>query len=38
MPSKYGTIAKAFTQKPNADEANTTLDLYVLIYEYIITI
>ena len=30
MPSKFGTIAKAFTQKPNADEANTTLDIYVL--------
>ncbi len=30
MPSKYGTIAKAFTQKPNADEAATTLDIYVL--------
>lgn len=30
MPSKYGKVAKAFTQKPKADEANTTLDLYVL--------
>ena len=30
MPSKFGTISKAFTQKPNADEANTTLDIYVL--------
>ena len=30
MPSKYGTISKAFTQKPNADEANTTLDIYCL--------
>ena len=30
MPSKYGKISKAFTQKPKADEANTTLDLYVL--------
>ena len=30
MPSKYGRIAKAWTQKPNADDANTTLDLYVL--------
>jgi phage-related baseplate assembly protein len=30
MPSRYGRIAKAWTQKPNADEANTTLDLYVL--------
>ena len=30
MPAKYGKIAKAVTQKPNADEANTTLDIYVL--------
>ena len=30
MPSKFGTISKAFTQKPNADEANTTLDIYCL--------
>jgi len=30
MPSKYGKVSKAFTQKPKADEANTTLDLYVL--------
>lgn len=30
MPSKYGRLAKAFTQKPNADEPTTTLDLYVL--------
>jgi len=30
MPSKFGTISKAFTQKPNADEAATTLDIYVL--------
>ena len=30
MPSKFGTIAKAYTQKPNADEAATTLDIYVL--------
>tara|TARA_R110001606_G_scaffold169339_4_gene314316 strand:- start:1398 stop:3239 length:1842 start_codon:yes stop_codon:yes gene_type:complete len=30
MPSKYGRIAKAWTQKPNAEAANTTLDLYVL--------
>ena len=32
MPSKYGVISKAFTQKPKADDANTTLDLYVLTY------
>ena len=30
MPSRYGRIAKAWTQKPNAETANTTLDLYVL--------
>ena len=30
MPSKYGKVSKAYTQKPKADEANTTLDLYVL--------
>ena len=30
MPSKYGKIAKAFTQKPDATSSNTTLDLYVL--------
>ena len=30
MPAKYGIISKAFTQKPNAEDANTTLDLYVL--------
>jgi hypothetical protein len=30
MPSKYGKVSKAYTQKPQADEANTTLDLYIL--------
>ena len=30
MPSKYGKVSKAFVQKPQADSANTTLDLYVL--------
>ena len=30
MPSRYGRIAKAWTQKPNAEAANTTLDLYIL--------
>ena len=30
MPAKFGKVSKAFTQKPKADEANTTLDLYVL--------
>jgi hypothetical protein len=30
MPAKYGVVSKALTQKPNAEDANTTLDLYVL--------
>tara|TARA_R110001606_G_scaffold314291_1_gene460948 strand:+ start:354 stop:2198 length:1845 start_codon:yes stop_codon:yes gene_type:complete len=30
MPSTYGTISKAFTQKPNAENSNTTLDIFVL--------
>jgi hypothetical protein len=30
MDPKYGVISKAWTQKPNADEADTTLDIYVL--------
>ncbi len=30
MPSKYGIISKAITQKPKANDPNTTLDLYVL--------
>lgn len=30
MPPKFGIISKAWTQKPEADTANTTLDLYVL--------
>jgi len=30
MPAKYGVISKALTQKPNAGEAATTLDIYVL--------
>ena len=30
MPSKFGTITKAITQKPNASSANTTLDIFVL--------
>lgn len=32
MSSRYGTVAKAYTEKPKADDANTTLDLYVLSY------
>tara|TARA_R110002074_G_scaffold71920_1_gene165938 strand:- start:305 stop:2215 length:1911 start_codon:yes stop_codon:yes gene_type:complete len=30
MPAKYGIISKAITQKPKANDPNTTLDLYVL--------
>jgi hypothetical protein len=30
IPPKYGVITKAYTEKPKADDANTTLDLYVL--------
>ena len=30
MPSTLGTISKAFTQKPNAENSNTTLDIFVL--------
>jgi hypothetical protein len=30
MSPKYGVISKAYTEKPKVDDANTTLDLYVL--------
>ena len=30
MPSKFGKISKALTQKPDAKSANTTLDIFVL--------
>ena len=30
MPPKYGIISKAITQKPKANDPDTTLDLYVL--------
>ena len=30
MPSKFGNISKAWTQKPKATDPNTTLDMYVL--------
>ena len=30
MPPTYGTISKAFTQKPNAEDASTTLNIFVL--------
>lgn len=32
MPSKFGIISKAYTQKPKANSVDTTLDLYVLSY------
>lgn len=32
MPSKYGVVAKAYTEKPKVGDVNTTLDLYVLTY------
>lgn len=33
MPGKYGVVSKAIVQKPRADEANSTLDMYVLTYD-----
>lgn len=30
MPSRYGSITKAWTQKPTAGDANVTLDIYIL--------
>ena len=33
MPSSFGIISKALTQKPKADSVDTTLDLYVLSYD-----
>lgn len=32
MPSDYGIISKAITQKPKVNEGNSTLDLYILSY------
>jgi hypothetical protein len=32
MSPRYGVISKAYTEKPKADSANTTLDLYILSY------
>ena len=32
MPSRFGNISKAWTQKPKATDPNTTLDMYVLTY------
>ena len=33
MPTKFGNISKAWTQKPKATDPNTTLDMYVLTYD-----
>ena len=33
MPPRYGVVSKAYTQKPKADDINSTLDLYVLTYD-----
>ena len=32
MPSKYGIISKAYSQKPKINEGNNTLDIYILSY------
>ncbi len=32
MPSEFGSIAKALTQKPKPTDPNTILDLYILTY------
>jgi hypothetical protein len=32
MPPRYGVVSKAHTEKPKADDANTTLNLYILTY------
>jgi hypothetical protein len=32
MSPRYGVVAKAYAEKPKAEDANTTLDLYVLSY------
>jgi hypothetical protein len=32
MPSKYGIVSKAYTQKPKTDDKLSSLDLYVLSY------
>ncbi len=32
MPSKYGIVAKAYTQKPNIEDYLSSLDIYILSY------
>ena len=34
MPSKYGVVSKAYTQKPKVDDYLSSLDLYVLSYDF----
>ena len=33
MPSRFGVIAKAYAQRPKADENPSSLDLYILSYD-----
>jgi len=33
MPAKFGVVSKAYTQKPKAESADTTLCIYVLTYD-----
>lgn len=33
MPSRYGIVSKAFTQKPNIEDYLSSLDVYVLSYD-----
>ena len=33
MPSRYGVVAKAYTQKPNVEDYLSSLDIYVLSYD-----
>jgi len=33
MPSRFGIVSKAYSQKPKANEGNNTVDIYVLGYD-----
>tara|TARA_R110000772_G_scaffold216131_4_gene326662 strand:- start:848 stop:2689 length:1842 start_codon:yes stop_codon:yes gene_type:complete len=33
MPSRYGIVSKAYTQKPNTEDYLSSLDIYVLSYD-----
>ena len=35
MPSKYGTISKAYIKKSNAQNKDSNLELYILTYDYL---